>query len=115
MANEQNLEKSRLDKINKEDARKIARLGGIKSGEVKRERKTFKEALLALLKEGNLQEDINAALILQAKQGNVKAFEVLRDTVGEKPTDKSEVKVDGEPFKIVVVKDKWNLRKLKIL
>ena len=40
------------------------------------------------------------ALIKEANNGNTKAFEILRDTVGEKPIDRQEVKeITSEWFK----------------
>lgn len=49
--------------------------------------------MLLLLSHGNTQEKISLSLIAQAMEGNTKAFEVIRDTVGEKPTDKIEADV----------------------
>ena len=46
-----------------------------------------------MLKTGDTQESITIALIEKAMQGDTKAFEVIRDTIGEKPTDK--VEMDG--------------------
>lgn len=77
-----------LNERTKEEQRKIARLGGIASGKARRERKTFKEELITLLENGDTQEKISLSLIQQALDGNTKAFEVIRDTVGEKPIDK---------------------------
>lgn len=88
MANEQNLVPQ--SERTKSEQRKIARLGGIKSGESRRARKTLKEELLALLSQGDIQEKISLALLEKAKKGDVKAFETMRDTIGEKPTEKVE-------------------------
>lgn len=74
-----------------EEVRAIARKGGINSGKSRRERKTLKEELLLLLAEGDTQKNISVALIQQALEGNTKAFEVIRDSIGEKPTDKTEL------------------------
>lgn len=38
-------------------------------------------------KNGSKADDICKALIIQAEHGNVKAFETIRDTIGEKPTE----------------------------
>ena len=76
-----------------EELREMARKGGIASGKARAERKTLKEELLLLLSQGNTQEKISLSLIAQAMEGNTKAFEVIRDTVGEKPTDKIEADV----------------------
>lgn len=76
-----------------EEARKRGRAGGIKSGEIRRQRKTLRDELLALLSAGNTQNEISLALIQEARSGNnagsvTKAFETIRDTIGEKPADK---------------------------
>lgn len=75
------------------EVRKMAANGGKKSGESRRARKTLREELLALLSDGDLQNRLSLALIDEALNGNkagsvTKAFEVIRDTVGEKPVDK---------------------------
>jgi len=75
-----------------EKAREIGRKGGIASGEAKRARKTLREELLALLSEGDVQKSIGLALVREAQLGNnsgsvARAFETIRDTVGEKPTE----------------------------
>ena len=91
MANNENLV-SLADRTT-EEQREIAKKGGIASGKARAERKTLKEELLLLLSQGNTQEKISLSLIAQAMEGNTKAFEVIRDTVGEKPTDKIETEV----------------------
>ena len=88
MANEDNLRVP-----TSEEARENGRKGGIASGEARRKRKTLKEELLLLLEKGDTQERISLALLQKAMQGDTKAFEVLRDTVGEKPVDKVETEV----------------------
>ena len=81
---------------------KIARLGGIASGKAKRERKTIREELEFLLEKklkNNKGEDISTreaistAMIGQAIKGNVKAFIAIRDTIGEKPTEKTQTEL----------------------
>lgn len=88
-------EKSRnnLIPLTPEKAREYGRRGGIKSGEARRERKTLKDELLLLLSTGDIQNKIVTALIEQAEKGNTKAFELIRDTAGEKPSDKLEAEV----------------------
>ena len=76
-----------------EEARTRGRIGGIKSGIAKRARKTLKEELLLLLSSGNTQEKISLALIQEALNGNVKAFESIRDTIGEKPRENQDVEL----------------------
>ena len=77
----------------KEEQRAIASAGGKASVAARRRRKTLREELLALLSDGDVQNRISLALIDEALNGNkagsvTKAFEVIRDTVGEKPTEK---------------------------
>ena len=76
-----------MNKRTKEEQRKIATKGGIKSGESRRERKTIREQLLLLLEKGDTQSNMCVALVEKALNGDVKSFEVIRDTIGEKPAD----------------------------
>lgn len=86
----------------KEEAKERGRAGGIKSGEVRKARKTLKEELLLLLSQGNTQEKMSLALIEKAMNGDTKAFEVIRDSIGEKPTDK--IEQSGELNNTITVK-----------
>ena len=85
MPNEENLKR-----LTSKEAREIGSKGGKRSGEVRRERKTLREELLLLLSTGNTQEKISLALLQKALNGDTKAYEIIRDTVGEKPTEKIE-------------------------
>lgn len=91
MANEENLIPN--SQRSPEELREMARKGGKASGEARRRRKTFKEELLLLLEQGNTQEKISLAILQKAMQGDIKAYESIRDTVGEKPIDKVETEV----------------------
>ncbi len=92
MANVQNLKPVR----SKDEARRRGANGGKKSGEARRERKALKEQLLLLLKTGNAQKELCTALLEKALSGDVKAFEVIRDTIGEKPVEKvAQTTADG--------------------
>ncbi len=96
-----------------EEQQKIARQGGIASGKARREKKLFKETLESILtmplKNGNcleideiqsfasakgknisVQEAILIAQIQKAMKGDTRAAEYVRDTIGQKPTDKVE-------------------------
>ena len=84
--NPQNLKP--LNTRSKEDQLKIRSKAGKKSGESRRARKTLREELLALLSTGNTQNQMTVALVDKALMGDTKAFEVVRDTIGEKPVDK---------------------------
>ena len=70
--------------------------GGKASAESRAARKTFREGLLLLLNEPlkdklgvetgkTTQDAIIAALVKRAAQGDTRAFEMIRDTIGEKP------------------------------
>lgn len=81
----------------KEEASERGRKGGIASGIARREKKTFR-ATLELLLDRKLdgspltgREAVAFALFEKAMSGDVKAFQELRDTVGEKPVDKQEL------------------------
>lgn len=102
MANEQNLKPSEY-KLSQEEAKK----GGIASGEARRQKRDLRKALEVLLektvskdKEGN---EISGAEALALKQfekalkGDTRAFEVIRDTSGQKPIEKVELgKIDRQ-------------------
>jgi len=94
MANIQNLKP--MNKRTKDEQREIAQKAGKKSGEARRAKKQLREVLeMALEMSDNTTGEINAvaitqALINAARKGNVRAYEVIRDTIGEKPTDKQE-------------------------
>lgn len=94
MANAQNLKVP-----TSEEAREYGRKGGIASGKARAIRKTFKETINGELDDKTMSALIKA-MINQAKKGNTKAFEILRDTVGEKPIDRQEIKeITSEWFK----------------
>lgn len=87
-----NLERFGIEK----EARENGIKGGKASVESRRRRKTLKETLLLLLEDETVQDDIALALIREARKGNnagsvTKAFEVIRDTIGEKPVDKIQI------------------------
>lgn len=94
MANEQNLLKgNEKHKFTPEEHSK----GGKRSAEVRRQKRDLRKALEILLEKeyvdgsGNIitgTEAITTKLFQQAMKGNIKAFETLRDTVGQKPVEK---------------------------
>jgi hypothetical protein len=107
MANEQNLKP--LNTLTKKAQREIQVKGAIASNKKQAERRSFKEILSVLLQEKsvdnpNLTNDqmMNIRLIAEAINGNVKAFEIVRDTIGEKPTDKLEANLNVNEIKVVI-------------
>jgi len=104
MANEQNLIPVRTEN----EAREKGRNGGIKSGEARRNRKSFREILNELmampLNDADMSElenvvsfmqlqgknvDVGTAICIKQTQralkGDSRAYEIIRDTAGEKP------------------------------
>lgn len=95
MANEQNLKPQ--NKRTKSEQRKIAQKGGKASGEARRKKKLLKECLDELLEKDwenrkgekhSGAEAISIALFKKALAGDIKAYETVRDTAGQKPVDK---------------------------
>ena len=94
MANNENLKPFTSDQ-SREEAKKNGQIGGIKSGEARRAKKTMKAMLDYLLekeivnkKTGNkisTKEAICTAIMSKALKGDVKAWAEIRDTIGEKP------------------------------
>ena len=82
--------------MSEEKQKEMASKAGKASAEAKKRKKTLREELEIMLdiknKDGKTnQEAISVALMQQAKRGNIKAYEVIRDTVGEKPIDEKKV------------------------
>lgn len=92
--NEENLKPIKKGELSKEEAKKRGRNGGIKSGEARREKKLFKEAIEKQL--GQSIDSMISSMIDQAQKGNVQAITFLRDTIGEKPTDKVEADLNTD-------------------
>ena len=87
-----------LKVLSPSEARKNGRIGGKKSGEVRRAKKTMREMLDYLLEKeiktnkGDMStlEAIMVSMIAKASKGDVRATEFIRDTIGQKPTEKTE-------------------------
>lgn len=86
MANEKNLKPIRDSKR----ARELQEKAAAKQRENIARRKTLAEELLALLSVGDTQKRLSLAQVEKAMKGDTKAYEVIRDTIGEKPTEKVE-------------------------
>ena len=88
-----------------EQLREQTRKGGIASGEARRKRKAFKEALLLALEtqkgDKTIQEIGIEAVMGKYMTGDLEAFKVVRDTVGEKPTDKMDIGQE-KPFEVKI-------------
>lgn len=104
MANKQNIKPYEYtSEQSREEAAKNGKKGGIASGVAKRKRKSMREALEKLLAdkikttkgEMETQEALLLAAVAQGIKGNMRAIEFIRDTIGEKPSDKTQF-VDNE-------------------
>lgn len=107
MANSKNL-KSNSERTPSE-RQELAQKAGQASGRKRRERKALKEELLLLLSKGQIQKKISLALLEKAATGDVKAFEVIRDTIGEKPVDK-QLTVEGTKEDLEIIIDKESIQ-----
>ena len=105
-----------MNKRSKEEQRELARKGGMASQQKQKEKKTMRaqlQMLLALqlkdkktvqkLKDLGIdttnidnQMALNVALWTKALSGDVQAYNSLRDTIGEKPTDRTEMTISYE-------------------
>lgn len=94
-----------------EELREMTRKGGIKSGEVRRRKKTMRQALEMLMfqcelpeqtkqmlrAEGVSEEEMNhqmvitRSLIAKAESGDVQAYNAICAMIGEKPAEKMEL------------------------
>lgn len=106
--------KENLRNLTTEEAREIGVKGGKKSVEVRRRKKTMREALEMLMfkvklpdehrqmleREGFTEEDFNhqtvitRSLIAKAESGDVQAYNAICAMIGEKPAEKMEVSGD---------------------
>ena len=103
MANEQNLKGHGFHERTATEQREIARQGGIRSGEVRRENKLIKDRILERM--GEADWDVMIDNLIARAQEDTKSFETLRDTLGQKP--KESVSIDA-PTEIVVTRKRRN-------
>ena len=106
MANEQNLKTPTPS-----EARKNGKKGGVASGKSRRAKKSLREAMQILMdtdltgKDGKKitgTEAMAAKAFQEALKGDWKAWELVRDTAGQKPVDRVMV-ADVEPSVIAEV------------
>lgn len=98
--------------LSTEEAQRRGRLGGIKSGEVRRARKTLKETILTMMTQEldprkleemgidiatlngdyTMQNAVISAMFREALNGSEKAAQLLRDTIDEAPASRQEIR-----------------------
>lgn len=99
MANEQNLKP--FNQLTESKQREIRSKGGKASVKARAKRKAMRELLeeaMARKLDGGdttTAEAVTIALIERAMSGDTKAYEVIRDTLGEKPVEKKESSIEG--------------------
>lgn len=108
--NEENL--TPLNKRTKEERKEIARQGGIRSGEVRREKATMRETLRMLLEETNTKgktykELATLGLLKGAVNGNAQNYKTIVEMLGEFVEDNS----SSVPVLKIEVVDNTNLEK----
>lgn len=120
MANENNIVDYSFNKLSTEKQRKIASMGGKKSGEVRREKATMKKVLMDMLeeigdKENNLtyKQLATLGLIKGAVQGNAQNYKTILETTGEVETSSGTPEVtikvvDNTDFEKVMYDEKEN-------
>lgn len=93
-----------------DELREMTKKGGIASGEARRKKKTLRECVRLFgelpvegknaramadlgipVEEHNRLMQISVSLYQKAMKGDVSAFNAIRDIIGEKPTDKTEI------------------------
>lgn len=119
LANNDNLNGHGFNERTAEEQRALAIAGGKASGEARRRKANLRKSLNILLTAGieidgmsdflrgcgadsTYESVINMAMIQKAMNGNVKAYEAIRDTVGQ--TLKSELDIEEQLAKIVHLK-----------
>lgn len=124
MANEENL--IPFSERSESEAREMGSKGGKKSGETRRKKKSMKQVMDILLQmpastfddyqiladmginidefsetEINNLLVVNAALLAQAKTGNVKAIKELRSIIDDHSYEKAKLKLEREKFEYI--------------
>ena len=93
--------------LDSERAREIGRLGGLATAKKRNKKRGIREVLVDMLgsdtecENPSACERIVSELIRQAEDGNIKAVEFIRDTIGEKPGSNKE-KPELPPASITV-------------
>ena len=94
MANEENL--IPLSKRNQRERKEIQQKGSKAGVKARKEKKLLRDYLIAMLEApgengGTKYDDITIAVMTKAALGDIKAYEVIRDTIGQKPKEQMEV------------------------
>lgn len=85
-----------LNQRSEEEVKAITSKGGKASGKARRKKRELKQLLELALSQPHKDGDdnymaITVALIQKALSGDVRAYEAIRDTIGQKPTEQQQV------------------------
>ena len=100
MANEKNLVPIKKGELSSEEAKRRGSAGGKKSAQVRRENKLIKDRILERMGESDWDTLIDN--LIERASVDTKSFEVLRDTIGQKPTDKIEADVTQNIIRVTL-------------
>lgn len=87
-----------FNELTESERRKMASKAGKASGEARAVYKSLNQDLREQCDDATIKA-INERLLQMAKHGNLKAYELLRDGLGEKPTEKHEVTVTDDSMR----------------
>jgi hypothetical protein len=105
-----NLEKGNLANKTPAERKEIARRGAATTNAKIAERKSLAELMKVALRLQNVETGevneiaITNALINKAIKGDVSAYQTIRDTIGEKPTDKQEITTNQPAVNLTINK-----------
>lgn len=88
--------------ITAEEHRLKSQMGGIRSGQVRRQNRILRTELEKNLDNPEVISDICKAIINKARRGDVRAFEVIRDSIGESPKVQMDINKEEETMEIHV-------------
>ena len=85
-----------FNELTENERREMASKAGKASGEARAVYKSLNADLREQCSDEVIQA-LNKRILDMAKHGNLKAYELIRDGLGEKPVDKHEVNVNEDP------------------
>ena len=92
----ENLKKGKRFKTDDEATKKAGRKGGINSGKSKQETKRLRATLLEMLEQQDGYAKMCEVAMTEMQKGNPKFWELIRDTIGEKPKDEVKADISGD-------------------
>jgi hypothetical protein len=100
-----NLKKGKRFKSGEKATKEAGRKGGINSGKSKQEVKRLKETLLQMLEEDDGYKKMCDVAMTEMSKGNAKFWELIRDTIGERPKDEIKADINGDVNIVIDLED----------